>query len=185
MIGQLPKYLYIHDTKFAIRTDFRDILNILIAYNDPNLTNQEKVFVCLYGIYPDFEKIPQNDYQEAYIKAMEFINANQNKSERITPKVMDWEQDEQLLFSAINKVAGKEVRELEYLHWWTFLGYYMEISEGTYSTVVSLRSKKKRGKKLEKWEQEFWQNNKDICVLKEKLTDEEQEKKDKLNAMLR
>lgn len=185
MIGALPKYLYIGDLKCHIRTDYRDILNILVAFNDPNLTDNEKVFLCLYGLYLDFEKIPKELYQDAYTKAMEFINANQDKGERITPKVMDWEQDEQLLFSAINKVAGCEVRAVDYIHWWTFLGYYMEITEGTYSTVVSLRSKKKKGKKLEKWEQEFWTNNKEICVLKEKLTDEEQEKKDRLNAMLR
>lgn len=184
MIGGLPKELTVGGVKRPIRTDYRDILNILVAFNDPNLTDQEKAYVCLYGIYPDFEQIRPDEYDEAYTKAVGFINANQDQSERITPKVMDWEQDEQLLFSAINKVAGKEVRAEEYIHWWTFLGYYMEISEGTFSTVISLRSKRKRGKKLEKWEQEFWQNNREICILKEKLTEEEQAKKDRLNALL-
>ena len=41
-----------------------------------------------------------------------------------------------------------------------------------------------KNKKLEKWEREYWQANKDICVLKPKLTAEEQEAKDRLNAML-
>jgi len=60
----------------------------------------------------------------------------------------------------------------------------MEISEGVFSHVLSMRSKKARNKPLEKWEREYWNANKDICVLKPKLTAEEQEAKDRLNAML-
>jgi len=97
---------------------------------------------------------------------------------------MDWEQDENILFPAINKVAGFETRSIEYLHWWTFLGYYMEISEGVFSHVLSIRMKKAKGKKLEKWEREFWSSNKSICVLREKISEEEKAERDRLNALL-
>jgi hypothetical protein len=97
---------------------------------------------------------------------------------------MDWEQDEKILFAAVNKTAGFETRAVEYLHWWTFMGYFMEISDGIFSQVLGLRNKKAKGKKFEKWESEFWSANKSLCVLKEKLTAEEQAKKDKLNKML-
>ena len=60
----------------------------------------------------------------------------------------------------------------------------MEISEGVYSTIISLRLKKAKGKKLEKWEHEFWNANKSACVLATKLTAEEQAAKDRLNALL-
>ena len=97
---------------------------------------------------------------------------------------MDWEQDESIMFPAINKVAGFETRSAEYIHWWTFLGYYMEISDGIYSQVLALRMKRAKGKKLEKWEREFWSTNKSICVLKPKLTAEEKADKDRLEALL-
>ena len=38
----------------------------------------------------------------------------------------------------------------------------MEIEEGTFSTVLGIRQKKAKGKRLEKWEEEFYRNNKDF-----------------------
>ena len=82
------------------------------------------------------------------------------------PKLYDWEQDESFIFSAINKVIGKEIRNEEYCHWWTFLGYFNEISESTFNTLVCLRNKKTKGIKLTKEEQEFYRKNKEIVDLK-------------------
>lgn len=184
MIGQLPSSLTVAGIDYRIRTDFRDILKVVVAFSDPELENAEKVYVCLYIIYEEFESIPQSDYEEAYKAAIKFIDCGVEAGSDKSPRTMDWEQDERIMFPAINRVAGFEVRSAEYLHWWTFMGYFMEIHEGVFSQVLSLRHKKAKGKKLEKWEQEFWRSNKDICVLRTKLTPEEQAAKDRLNALL-
>jgi len=55
------------------------------------------------------------------------------------------------------------------------MGYFMEIGECTYSYILQLRSKRNKGKALENSEKEFWENNKDICVIREKFTEEELE----------
>ncbi len=180
MIGELPKSLNVNGIEYDIRTDFRDVLNILLAFDDPNLSPQEKTYVCLYIMYMDFEKIPPQDYKEAAEKAMEFIDHGTGNNKRQSPRVMDWEQDECILFPAINRVAGFETREKEYIHWWTFVGYYLEIREGLFSNVVAIRAKKKKGKKLEKWEQEFYNANVNICKLREKLSDEEKERRQRI-----
>ena len=71
------------------------------------------------------------------------------------------------------------------MHWWTFLGLFMEINKDTTaSTVFALRQKKARGKKLEKWEKEYWEQNKALCQLRPRLTDEEKAEKERLNAIL-
>lgn len=184
MIGQLPTSLEVNGRQYAIRSDFRAVLDILCAFSDPELENGEKVYTCLFILYEDFETIPENDYEAAFKAALAFIDNGAKEEEKKSPRVMDWEQDAPLLFPAINKVAGYEVRSAEYIHWWTFIGYYMEISDGVFSNIVSLRMKKAKGKKLEKWEQEFWTANKSACVLAPKLTAEEQAAKDRLNAML-
>lgn len=184
MIGKLPKSVCVNGVNYAIRSDFRDVLNILCAFNDPELENSEKVYICLCILYEDFDVIPNTDYEAAFKAAMEFIDHGVDSGNAKSPRVMDWEQDEGIMFPAINKVAGFETRSADYLHWWTFMGYYMEISEGVFSNVLSLRLKKAQGKKLEKWEREYWSANKNICVLKPKLTAEEQAQKDKLNALL-
>ena len=63
-------------------------------------------------------------------------------------------------------------------------GSTMEIEEGTFSTVLGIRQKRAKGKKLEKWEQEFYRNNKRQCDLKRKHTKEEQAEIDYWNRLL-
>ncbi len=184
MIGELPKSLSVNNVEYNIRSDFRDILKIVCAFNDPELENEEKIYVCLYILFKDFDSIPKSQYEAAFKVALGFIDHGATGDNKKSPRTMDWEQDENIMFPALNKVAGFETRTADYVHWWTFMGYFMEISEGVFSHVLSLRGKKAKNKKLEKWEREYWNANKDICVLKPKLTAEEQEAKDRLNAML-
>lgn len=185
MIGDLPTSIEINGTEHQIRTDFRDILRIIAAFNDPELEDREKMFVCLYILYEDFEGISPKEYEEAYKSAVRFIDCGEEPSDSSkNARLMDWEQDERILFPAINAVAGYETRACQYVHWWTFLGYFMEIREGVFSQVLSIRQKKSKGKKLEKWEQEFWKSNKDLCTLKPRLSKAEQEERARLMALM-
>ena len=184
MIFDLPKSVEFGGRSWGIATDYRDILTILIAFEDEELTDKEKAYVCLYNIYDDFEDIPKELLQTAYEKAVEFIDHGSADNKKHSPRTMDWEQDAPIIFPAINHVAGYEVRAVEYLHWWTFLGMFMEIKDSTAATVMSLRQKKARGKKLEKYEKEFWSQNKEICELRRKETPEEKAEKERLREML-
>lgn len=169
----------------AIRTDFRDALVIMSAFNDPELSEPEKYQVMFSVLYED--EIETDSYAEAAEKALWFLDCGQNEDEdeKCQARVMDWEQDEQILFPAINKVAGFPVRNTQYLHWWDFCGYFNEIDgDGTFSMVLSIRQKKAKHKKMEKWEQEFYRSNKRLCDLKKKYTEEEQEEIDYWNKVL-
>lgn len=106
------------------------------------------------------------------------------KSKPQARKTLDWKQDESIIFPALNKVAGYEIRNAEYLHWWSFLGLFNEVGEGLFSTVMQIRHKKAKGKKLEKYEQEFYRNNKDLIDLKHKHSAEQQEEIDRINKLL-
>ena len=137
-------------------------------------------------LYRDgFYQIPQEHMEEAILQAKWFVDCGQEEDDKKTAKkVMDWEQDEPILFPAINKVAGMETRAAPYIHWWTFSGYFMEIEEGAFSTVLGIRQKKAKGKKLEKWEQEFYRNNKKLCDIRKRYTEEEQAEIDYWNNLL-
>lgn len=179
----LPRALEFGGRSWAINADFRDVLTILEAFDDPELTDEEKAFVCIHNLYTDAEEIPRDQLQEAYAAAVAFID-NGEASAR-GPKTMDWQQDAKIIFPAVNRVAGYEVRDAVFLHWWTFLGMFMEINKDTTaSNVFALRQKKARGKKLEKWEKEYWEQNKALCQLHPRLTDEEKAEKERLNAIL-
>ena len=166
MLGQLPKTLQINGKKYAIRTDYRNILRIFEAFADKNLSDREKMFVCLRRMFVDFKKLPYDDYKEAYEQVYWFIGCGKPEEKRPPVRTFNWIKDEPLMFPAVNKAAGLEVRAVSYMHWWTFMGYFDSIdAESLFGTVLSIRQKKARGKKLEKYEREFLQNNKALMAL--------------------
>ena len=180
MIGQLPTSLDVGEVSYPIETDYRNILVFLAACSDPELSPAEKLEILMKRLYRDgFSQIPQEHLEEAILQAKWFVD-----DKKPARKVMDWEQDEPILFPAINKVAGIETRATQYIHWWTFSGYFMEIEEGTFSTVLGIRQKKAKGKKLEKWEQEFYRNNRRLCDIRKRYTEEEQAEIDYWNNLL-
>ena len=176
---ELPTELNIGTINYSIRSDFRDILNILISMSDPDMEAWEKQEVMYRILYPDWQLIPASKYKEACEKAEEFIDYTVSDS-RPKPRTMDWQQDASIIIPAVNKVAGKEVRATEYLHWWTFLGYFMEIEDGMFSQVLAIRQKKAKDKKLEKWEKEFERNNIALVKLQKKESKEQREEKDNI-----
>lgn len=182
----LPASLSVGGRDYKIRTDYRVILDILTAINDPEIFDlgmteeekkEEQALTMLQILYIDFDSIPASLWNEAAEKACEFIDCGIKDDKKTKPRLMDWEQDAPIIVPAVNKVCGRDIRAAEYMHWWTFLGYYMEIGESMLSTVVSIRDKKRRGKKLEKWEQEFYRNNKSIVDLKSKKEERSEEEK--------
>lgn len=169
----LPTTLNVHGVAYSIRSDFRDILNILMAMSDPDMEAWENQEIMYRIIYPDCDTMPASAFREACEAACKFIDGNMPDG-KPKPRTMDWEKDASIIIPAVNKVAGKEVRAVEYLHWWTFLGYFMEIEDGMFSQVLSIRQKKARGKKLEKWEKEFERENTELVRLEKKVSKEEQ-----------
>lgn len=179
--GCLPRSLCVQGREWRIRTDFRAVLDILVAMEDGELTEQEKAYVMLYILFPDFTRMRHEDYEEAMRQASWFIDCGaQHEDQRAKPRQISWRQDENIIFPSVNKAAGKEVRSVKYMHWWTFMGYFMEIGEGTFSTVLSIRQKRMKHQKLEKYEQEFYRNNKKMCDLYVPMTEEEQEENDSI-----
>lgn len=180
---EFPTSLNIGGVEYEIRTDYRVILDLLSALNDSELSDSNKEItaymqsrVILEIMFLEYQKIPQEHMQEALDKVAEFIDMGIGDDSK-KPKMMDWEQDAPIIIPSINKVLNKEIRAEKYIHWWTFLGAYMEIGEGLFSNVIHIRQKKIKGKKLEKWEQEFYKDNKHLIDFqqKEKRSNEEKE----------
>lgn len=183
MFGELPKQLEVAGVYRNIRTNYKDIINILIMFEDPDLSKEQKVWDCLDILYYDLDSIPQKDYDAAFQAALKFIDHGIEQEKEKSPHLMDWEKDEPILIPAINKVAGFDIRSVKYIHWWTFLGYYMEIGESIFAQVVNVRNKKAKKKKLNDVEKDFYKHNQALIKLPVKRTKEEQEKYDKLNAL--
>lgn len=109
MIGQLPTSLNVNGREYSIRSDFRPCLSCLVAFNDSELTPEEQMTVLLEVIY--LEEIPEEDVEEAIKQAIWFLNCgelDEQQQEGIAQvPLYSWEQDEQLIFSGVNKSGWK------------------------------------------------------------------------------
>lgn len=179
----LPTSITLSGKEYEIRSDFRVIIDILIAISDPDMEDWERQEIMFRIFYPGYKDIPPEDHAEACKEAVRFIDYNIPPG-RPKPKTLDWEQDAPLIIPAVNKIAGKEVRALPYLHWWTFMGYFMEIEDGLASQVWAIRQKKAKKKKLEKWEKEFERENKELIQLRRPYSAEQQKEIDSIEKWL-
>ena len=182
---ELPTSISVNNTEYAIRTDYRAVMDLLTAFSDKEMlgeseeeTNIIRALLVLNILFID--EVKPEDQNEAIKKAIEFIDMGIESSRDVKkPTLMDWEQDAPLIIPAINKVLGREIRADKYMHWWTFLSAYMEIGECSFTHIINLRDKKAKGKKLEKWELEYIQEHKDIVLVREKFTEKEQLEREK------
>lgn len=175
-VYSLPTTVDVNGTTYPIQSDYRAILDILVALTDRELDERDKAETALTIFYPGFDEMPVSDYQEALNQCFRFIDHGQeNREKKKQPEIMSWAQDFDLYIAPINRIAGCEIRALEYLHWYTFLSYYQEIGDCLFAHVVSIRDKKSRGKPLDKQEREFYRRNREIIDLKTNYTDAEKD----------
>ena len=169
----LPTTVTVANTEYPVRTDFRVILEIFVMLHDPELSDTDKAEALLRMFY---EERP-TDFPAAIQAFIDFVDPGTTSSKKSSaPSLVNWESDFPLMIGPINHVLGTECRSLPYLHWYTFLAAYMEISpDSVFSQVLRIREKLKKGKKLEKWEKDFYRQNPDLVEPPKALTDAEQE----------
>jgi hypothetical protein len=154
--------------------DYRVMLDIIAALNDVNMSEQSKAAAALMIFYPEYEEI--TDHETALKEIMRFLNCGEDENAgRNALKLIDWEQDFQLIVAPINRIMCGEIRGFEYLHWWTFLSAFYEIGDCALAQIVDIRRKRQRGKKLEKWDKEYYRQNRELVDFKKRLTDGEAE----------
>ena len=181
----LPESAEIGGRSYCINADYRDILGVIARLNDPEEDEQTRLYVALALFYEGFEMMPETDYEAASLWLFRFINGGEEEQDtRPSPKTIDWEQDRSLIVADVNRVAGCEVRALPFCHWWTFLAWFNGIGEGQLSTVVSIREKRRKGKKLSDWEREYYKENRFRVDFKKKYTAEELEEQERLKKLL-
>ena len=164
---ELPTTITINNTVHSIRNqgDFRMVLGCFAILQDEEFTQQERVISALMLFYEGIEELEDleklGDLEEAVHQMALFFNCGKDDDQgaKSSYKLLDWDKDEMLIISAVNNVAKKEIRLEPYVHWWTFMAYYMAVGESSLSTVVGIRNKIANGKKLENYERDFRRNN--------------------------
>ncbi|MCX4339997.1 MAG: Gp15 family bacteriophage protein, partial [Lachnospiraceae bacterium] len=108
MIGTLPETLTVGGIEYSIRTDYRNVLRLFEAFQDPELYAEEKQIVSVYMLFADFSG-PDDveaavaggfDIEDAVRQIAWFIAAGrQEKKDDLS--TYSWRQDEQMIFSAV------------------------------------------------------------------------------------
>lgn len=167
---ELPVSIKFGDTDYDINYRFSDAIELLNMFSDPDLLEQEKIIIGLHKFYVDFDSIPSIYHTEAAQAMVLFLDGNKDYSKDPDTKVKlyDWKQDFSIIVAPVNRILGYDARSNKDLHWWTFLSAFMEIGECTFSTFVVIRSKKSKHKRLDKWEEEVYKENKNRIDIKKK-----------------
>ena len=188
-LWQLPVTASIGGREYPIHADFRDILEIFSYLQDPELPEALRWQIAMALFYEG--EISPEDWEEGCRIFVEFIDGVSKNCRKTVekpsnpgPKLIDWQQDAPVIVAEINRVAGQEIRALPFVHWWTFLAWFHAIGEGQLSTLVSVRDKLARGKKLEGWEQEYYRRNKRQVDLPKQYSKEELAEQERLKALL-
>ena len=182
----LPVCVTVGGQPRAVYTDYRDILYLLNWLDGPRgaaLRPDERWYVALALFYRDFAALDPALYPEAAAALAAFLAAGQPAAPA-GPRLIDWQKDAGLIVAGVNRAAGCEVRALPYLHWWSFLSCFDAIGDGTFATVVAIRDKLRRGKKLEGWELDFYRTHRPLVDLRAAEDPEARAEKRRLLARL-
>ena len=129
---KLPTSVTVCGQEFAIRSDYRAVLDAISALRDPELSPQEQTLACLEILYPDWKRLP--DLSAAAHAAMVFINCGKPVEAAVPkPALVDWDTDAAIMAPAVDKVLGYSCRRCAYLHWWEFIGAFGCIGDGQFA----------------------------------------------------
>ena len=143
LVDELPKIVIVGDTEYALKTDFRYALMTILAFEDQDLSNNEKASIMLQNT---FDEIPR-DLQQAVVKCQWFLNAGETTEDRHEgPRLYSFEHDAQLIYAAFVQTHKIDLQNAN-IHWWQFLSLFMDLGKDTtFCNLVALRSRYIKGK---------------------------------------
>lgn len=180
-----PTSIEIDGKEYAINYDYRTCLNIILAFEDNELTPQEKTQVMLELLY---KELPEN-IQTAAEKAVLFLDcgeeiANNTASSNGIGRLYSFSHDAKYIFSAIKYSHGIDLDECPDLHWWKFNYLFLDLDDNCFfNRMIYFRRQKAIGK-LTKDEQKIYAEMAHIFDLPVQLNAEEQAADDEFMRLL-
>lgn len=175
LINKFPTKIELNGKVYEINTDFRNCLKIILAFEDDDLTIEEKYYIMLQRLYGC---VPKNQ-EEAIRKAILFLDCGEEqKDESDKPRIYSFSKDAKYIYSAIEMSSnGLDLENIEYLHWWKFYYKFFDINKDTtFSNIISLRDKKNHGKLTEE-EKNIFIESREILDLDYQTEPSEEESK--------
>ena len=156
LLDKFPTKTEIDGIVYELNTDYRNCLNIILAFEDKELNDYEKTEVMLELLYGK-DNIPIN-IELAMQKAILFLDCGEIKQEGSNSvpeqRLYSFTKDAKYIYSAIKQTHRIDLENIEYLHWWKFVYLFLDLNkECFFSQMIYLRSQRKKNK-LSKEEKE-------------------------------
>ena len=162
LINSFPTKIKIDDNIYDINPNFKNCLMIIKAYEDEDLTIQEKHLIMIKRLY---KQMPLN-IEKAIIKGIKFLNCGEETPQepKILKRFYSFEKDSKYIYSAMNQTHHKDL-EYEDMHWWKFCLLFLDIGKDTtFSNILALRQKRSKGKST-KEEKKLFTESREILDL--------------------
>ena len=168
LIDNLPTKIQVNDRIYDINYDYKTIINILMAFEDKELTEQEKIYVMLKNLYK--EEIAEEYIEEACQQAIKFIDLGKyddNQDVKKEKRIYSFKKDGNYIFTGINSTHNIDLSKYPDLHWWKFMAMFMDMdNECFFSELVYYRKRKLEGK-LTKEEKKKYKEIKNLVEIDE------------------
>lgn len=176
LTSPLPKKIKIENEIYDINYDYRSIINILLAFEDQELTYEEKIIIMLHNLYK--KPIPTQNMEEAIEKAIKFIDCGKiNNSKNEAKRIYSFNKDANYIFTGINATHHIDIEKENDLHWWKFVSLFMDMSSDCMFGELMYYRKRKMEGKLTKDEQKKYNEIKDLVELEPVHIQSEERKK--------
>jgi hypothetical protein len=146
LIDELPETLTVAGKEYAIRSDFRTALRVLLAFEDNGLTMLEKQMVLIDNL---FVETPA-DIAEAGRAAIAYLDGGGDDGEEESMegglRLYSFSKDANIIYAAFQQTHGIDLQKAQ-LHWWQFLALFMDMgADTTFCNLIGLRKRVKTGK---------------------------------------
>ena len=152
-----------------IMKKFLDLISeeIMQAFEDDSLSNDEKILIMLDILYEE-DEFGEDTILEAVDKAIWFLSQGNTQPVKEEKPLSRLDKDEQLIFAAVNEVAHTDIRTDDNMHYWTYLSYMQAISSHSlFASIVRIREKRNKGLNLEPEEKKFYKEHKEMIDLQD------------------
>lgn len=144
--SKAPGVVEIAGREVPINADFRACLEIL-ALADSGLTDAEKLLAMLAVFYGDaFEMTQAREMTSMmywFLSCDAMASKDAEARKRTDERVLDYEEDAQLLYAAFLDQYGFDLQEVEFLHWWKFQSLLRGLHDGhKISRIIEYRGVK-------------------------------------------
>jgi Bacteriophage Gp15 protein. len=169
----LPEAVEIDGETYDLDTDFRTGIDVMMAFEDAELTLQEKAAIMVRLLY---KQLPDN-IEEACRLAVKFLNCGEKSKEcdegESPDRLYSFDRDARYIYSAIKQSHGVDLESVPYLHWWKFCYMFLDLNKDSFFTqIIDLRRKYLQGK-LNKEERELYTSLRDILEMPQYIAPEQ------------